>query len=164
MMGLPTETMEDIEGIANLGMDVIHAFYNNPNRQKGTGVQVSISCASFIPKPFTPFQWEPEDSMESLKAKQKHLLESIPTKKIRVSYHETPTSLLEGVLARGDRRLGKVILRAYELGCKFDSWDDQFNFDAWMQAFEENGIDPHFTLTENVNFQNFYLGIILITV
>ena len=144
MMGLPTETMEDIEGIANLGMDVIHAFYNNPNRQKGTGVQVSISCASFIPKPFTPFQWEPEDSMESLKAKQKHLLESIPTKKIRVSYHETPTSLLEGVLARGDRRLGKVILRAYELGCKFDSWDDQFNFDAWMQAFEENGIDPHF--------------------
>lgn len=144
MMGLPTETMEDIEGIANLGMDVIHAFYNNPNRQKGTGVQVSISCASFIPKPFTPFQWEPEDSMESLKAKQKHLLESIPTKKIRVSYHETPTSLLEGVLARGDRCLGKVILRAYELGCKFDSWDDQFNFDAWMQAFEENGIDPHF--------------------
>ena len=144
MMGLPTETMEDIEGIANLGMDVIHAFYNNPNRQKGTGVQVSISCASFIPKPFTPFQWEPEDSMESLRAKQKHLLESIPTKKIRVSYHETPTSLLEGVLARGDRRLGKVILRAYELGCKFDSWDDQFNFDAWMQAFEENGIDPHF--------------------
>ena len=144
MMGLPTETMEDIEGIANLGMQVIHAFYNNPNRQKGTGVQVSISCASFIPKPFTPFQWEPEDSMESLKQKQKHLLESIPTKKIRVSYHETPTSLLEGVLARGDRRLGKVILRAYELGCKFDSWDDQFNFDAWMQAFNENGIEPHF--------------------
>ena len=163
MMGLPTETMEDIEGIANLGMDVIHAFYNNPNRQKGTGVQVSISCASFIPKPFTPFQWEPEDSMESLKAKQKHLLESIPTKKIRVSYHETPTSLLEGVLARGDRRLGKVILRAYELGCKFDSWDDQFNFDAW-RLLKKTELTPIFTLTENVNFQNFYLGIILITV
>ncbi|MGN0528175.1 MAG: TIGR03960 family B12-binding radical SAM protein, partial [Eubacterium sp.] len=64
MMGLPTETMEDIEGIANLAMDVVHAFYNNPNRQKGTGVQVSVSCSSFIPKPFTPFQWEPEDSME----------------------------------------------------------------------------------------------------
>lgn len=144
MMGLPTETMEDIKGIADLGMEVIHAFYNNPNRQKGTGVQVSISCASFIPKPFTPFQWEPEDSMESLKEKQKYLLECVPTKKIKVSYHETPTSLLEGVLARGDRRLGKVILRAFELGCKFDSWDDQFNFDAWMQAFEDNGIDPHF--------------------
>lgn len=144
MMGLPTETMEDIEGMADLGMQVVHAFYKNPNRQKGTGVQVSISCASFIPKPFTPFQWEPEDTMESLKEKQAHLLESIPSKKIKVSYHETPTSLLEGVLARGDRRLNKVILRAFELGCKFDSWDDKFNFDAWMQAFEENGIDPHF--------------------
>lgn len=144
MMGLPTETMQDIEGISDLGMQVIHSFYKNPNRQKGTGVQVSISCASFIPKPFTPFQWEPEDTMESLKEKQKHLLESIPSKKIKVSYHETPTSLLEGVLARGDRRLSKVILRAFELGCKFDSWDDQFNFDAWMQAFEENDIDPHF--------------------
>lgn len=144
MMGLPTETMEDIKGIADLGMEVIHTFYNNPNRQKGTGCQVSISCASFIPKPFTPFQWEPEDSMESLKEKQKYLLECIPTKKIRVSYHETPTSLLEGVLARGDRRLGKVILRAFELGCKFDSWDDKFNFNAWMQAFDENNIDPYF--------------------
>jgi len=144
MMGLPTETMEDIEGIANLGMEVVHAFYKNPERQKGTGVQVSISCASFIPKPFTPFQWEPEDSMESLKAKQKHLLESIPSKKIKVSYHETPTSLLEGVLARGDRRLGAVIYDAWKLGCKFDSWDDKFNFDAWMKAFEKNGLDPYF--------------------
>lgn len=144
MMGLPTETMEDIEGIANLAMEVVHSFYKNPNRQKGTGVQVSVSCASFIPKPFTPFQWEAEDSMESLKEKQKHLLESIPSKKIKVSYHETPTSLLEGVLARGDRRLGKVILDAYKLGCTFDSWDDRFNFDAWLEAFEKNSIDPYF--------------------
>ena len=144
MMGLPTETMEDIEGIANLGMQVIHTFYKNPNRQKGTGVQVNISCASFIPKPFTPFQWESEDNMESLKAKQKHLLESIPTKKIKVSFHETPTSLIEGVLARGDRRLNAVILDAYKNGCTFDSWDDRFNFDGWMNAFEKNNIDPHF--------------------
>lgn len=144
MMGLPTETMEDIEGIANLGMEVIHAFYKNPNRQKGTGVQVNISCASFIPKPFTPFQWESEDNMDSLKAKQKHLIESIPTKKIKVSFHETPTSLIEGVLARGDRRLNAVILDAYKNGCKFDSWDDRFNFDGWMNAFEKNDIDPYF--------------------
>lgn len=144
MMGLPTETMEDIEGIADLAMQVVHAFYNNPNRQKGTGVQVSVSCASFIPKPFTPFQWEPEDSMQSLKAKQVHLLESIPSKKVKVSYHETPTSLLEGVLARGDRRLCKVLYDAYKFGCKFDSWDDRFNFDAWMKAFAQNGIDPYF--------------------
>lgn len=144
MMGLPTETMEDIEGIANLGMDVLHAFYNNPNRQKGTGLQVNISCSSFIPKPFTPFQWEPEDTMESLKAKQKHLLESIPSKKIKVSYHETPTSLLEGVLARGDRRLSDVIYSAFKDGCKFDSWDEHFKFASWMKAFEENNLDPYF--------------------
>lgn len=144
MMGLPTETMEDIEGIADLAMQVVHTFYKNPARQKGTGVQVSVSCASFIPKPFTPFQWEAEDSMESLKAKQKHLLESIPSRKVKVSYHETPTSLLEGVLARGDRRLCRVLLDAYRLGCKFDSWDDRFRFDVWMKAFEMNGIDPYF--------------------
>ena len=144
MMGLPTETMEDIEGIANLGMDVLHAFYNNPNRQKGTGLQVNISCSSFIPKPFTPFQWEPEDTMESLKAKQKHLLESIPSKKIKVSYHETPTSLLEGVLARGDRRLSAVIYSAFKDGCKFDSWDEHFKFASWKKAFEENNLDPYF--------------------
>lgn len=163
MMGLPTETMEDIEGIANLAMEVVHTFYRNPNRQKGTGVQVSVSCASFIPKPFTPFQWEPEDTMQSLKEKQKHLLESIPSKKVKVSYHETPTSLLEGVLARGDRRLCNVLYDAIKLGCKFDSWDDRFNFDAWMKAFEMNGIDPYFIPKEEENFLKFFHGITLIT-
>lgn len=152
MMGLPTETMEDIEGIANLGMDVLHAFYDNPNRQKGTGLQVNISCSSFIPKPFTPFQWEPEDTMESLKAKQKHLLESIPSKKIKVSYHETPTSLLEGVLARGDRRLSAVIYSAFKDGCKFDSWDEHFKFDSWMKAFDEHNLDPYFYTQRKRNF------------
>lgn len=144
MMGLPTETMEDIEGIAQLAGKVVDAYYQNPDRPKGAGVSVSVSCASFIPKPFTPFQWEPEDTMELLKEKQAHLLESLPSKKIRVSYHETPTSLLEGVLARGDRRLSKVILEAHRLGCKFDSWDDHFNFDMWMKAFKDNGIEPEF--------------------
>lgn len=144
MMGLPTETIEDIEGIADMAMKTVDAFYRNPNRKKGIGVHVSVSCAFFIPKPFTPFQWEPEDSMDSLREKQRHLLESVKSKKIKVSYHETPTSMLEGVLARGDRRLSKVILRAFELGCKFDSWDDKFNFKAWMQAFDENDLDPAF--------------------
>lgn len=144
MMGLPTETMEDIEGIAQLAGKVVDAYYQNPDRSKGAGVSVSVSCASFIPKPFTPFQWEPEDTMEVLKEKQAHLLESLPSKKIRVSYHETPTSLLEGVLARGDRRLSKVILEAHRLGCKFDSWDDHFNFEMWMKAFKDNGIEPEF--------------------
>lgn len=152
MMGLPTETMEDIEGIVDLAMKVVHAFYDTPERRKGTGVQVSVSCASFIPKPFTPFQWEPEDSMDSLREKQKHMLEHVSSKKIKISYHETPTSLLEGVLARGDRRLSKVIHKAFELGCKFDSWDDQFNFDTWMQAFEACGIDPYFYTSRKRDF------------
>lgn len=143
MMGLPTETDEDIVGIADLGQKVIDAFYTNSGR-KGNAVQVTVSCASFIPKPFTPFQWEPEDSMEALTAKQELLFNSVMSKKLRISYHNAPTSLLEGVLARGDRRLSKVILKAFEYGCKFDSWDDKFNFDLWMKAFEDCGIDPYF--------------------
>ncbi len=144
MMGLPTETMEDIEGIAELGMKVVEAYARNPKKTKGVGVQVSISCASFIPKPHTPFQWEPEDSMDSLKEKQRHLLDCIPTKKIKVSYHETPASLLEGVFARGDRRLGRVLYSAFKKGCSFDSWAEHFKFEKWLEAFEENGIDPYF--------------------
>lgn len=164
MMGLPTETMEDIEGIANLGMDVIHAFYNNPNRQKGTGVQVSISCASFIPKPFTPFQWEPEDSMESLKAKQKHLLESIPTKKIRVSYHETPTSLLEGVLAVVTDVSERLYFVRMSLAVNLILGTTNLILTLGCRLLKKTELTPIFTLTEDVNFQNFYLGIILITV
>lgn len=152
MMGLPTETMDDISGIAGLAEKVVDVFYKTPDRQKGTGVTVSVSCASFIPKPFTPFQWEAQDSSENLKEKQKHLLQFSPNKKIRISYHDTPTSLLEGVLARGDRRLSKVILRAYELGCSFDSWDDKFKFDLWMQAFDECEIDPYFYTARKRDF------------
>lgn len=163
MMGLPTETMEDIAGIAQLAGKVVDAYYNTPEHKKGCAVSVSVSCASFIPKPFTPFQWEPEDTMTSLKAKQAHLLESVPSRKIRVSYHETPTSLLEGVLARGDRRLSKVLLRAFELGCKFDSWDDHFNFDAWMQAFEECGLDPDFYTKRRRPLRSYCPGIIWTT-
>lgn len=144
MMGLPTETMEDIEGIAMLAQKVVGEFHKAENRKKNAGVTVSVSCASFIPKPFTPFQWEPEDSMEILEKKQKHLLQSCNSKKVKISFHQTPTSLLEGVLARGDRKLCNVIEDAFKLGCKFDSWDDKFRFDLWMQAFEKNGVDPNF--------------------
>ena len=144
MMGLPTETMEDIEGIAKLAQKVVDTFYHCENRQKGASVSVSVSCASFIPKPFTPFQWEAEDSMQSLEEKQKYLLACCTSKKIRISYHQTPTSLLEGVFARGDRRLCDVIETAYRLGCTFDAWDDHFQFPLWQQAFEKCGIDPEF--------------------
>ena len=144
MMGLPTETLDDIAGIADLAQKVVDTFYRNPNKPKGKGVQVSVSCASFVPKPFTPFQWEPQDTMESLNEKQKHLLSSTTSRKITISYHQSETSLLEGVFARGDRRLGKVIYKAWQKGCKFDAWDEFFDFSKWSEAFEECGLTPEF--------------------
>ena len=144
MMGLPTETMEDIEGIADLAQKVVDTFYRNPNKEKGKGVQVSVSCASFVPKPFTPFQWEPQDTPESLTEKQKHLLSSTTSRKITISYHQSETSVLEGVFARGDRRLGKVIYKAWQKGCKFDAWDEFFDFSKWSEAFQECGLTTEF--------------------
>ncbi len=144
MMGLPTETLEDIAGIAELSQKVVDAFYNNPNKPKGKGVQVNISVASFVPKPFTPFQWEPQDKGESLIEKQKHLLASVRSHKIAVSYHQSDTSVLEGTLARGDRRLGEVIYKAWQKGCKFDSWDEYFDFSKWSEAFAECGLTTEF--------------------
>lgn len=144
MMGLPTETLDDIAGIADLSQKVVDAFYRNPNREKGKGVQVNISVASFVPKPFTPFQWEPQDTGEMLIEKQKHLLASVKSRKISVSYHQSDTSVLEGVLARGDRRLGEVIYKAWQKGCKFDSWDEYFDFSKWKESFEECGLTTEF--------------------
>ena len=144
MMGLPTETMEDIEGIADLAQKVVDTFYRNPNKPKGKGVQVSVSCASFVPKPFTPFQWEPQDTPESLTVKQKHLLSSTTSRKITISYHQSETSILEGVFARGDRRLGEVIYKAWQKGCKFDAWDEFFDFSKWSEAFNECGLTTEF--------------------
>lgn len=144
MMGLPTETMEDITGIADLAQKVVDLYYKTPDRQKGKAVSVSVSCASFVPKPFTPFQWEPQDTPESLIEKQKHLLSSVHSRKVSVSYHESKTSVLEGVFARGDRRLGQVIYKAWQKDSKFDSWDEFFNFDNWLEAFNECGLTPEF--------------------
>ena len=144
MMGLPTETMEDIEGIADLAQKVVDTFYRNPNKEKGKGVQVNISVASFVPKPFTPFQWEPQDKGELLVEKQKHLLSSVKSRKISVSYHESKTSVLEGVFARGDRRLGEVIYKAWQKGCKFDAWDEFFDYSKWAEAFRECNLTTDF--------------------
>mgnify|MGYP000022475349 FL=1 len=144
MMGLPTETLEDIEGIADLAQTVVNTYYKNPDRPKGKSVTVNISVASFVPKPFTPFQWEPQDTKPMLEEKQKHLLESVKTHKVQVSYHESQTSVLEGVFARGDRKLCDVIETAWRKGCKFDSWDEFFRFDLWEEAFKECGVSMEF--------------------
>ena len=153
MLGLPTETYDDVAGIADLAQKVVDEFYRNPNKPKGKGVQVSISVASFVPKPFTPFQWESQDTREMLLEKQAHLLSCVKTRKVNVSYHKVDISFLEGVFARGDRKLSKVILYAWEHGCKFDGWDDSFKFDVWMEAFEKCGIDPLFYTSRKREFE-----------
>lgn len=144
MLGLPTETYDDVAGIADLAQKVVGEFYTNPDRPKGKGVQVSISVASFVPKPFTPFQWEAQDTIDELINKQNHLLSSVKTRKISVSYHKVNISFLEGVFARGDRKLCDVVEYAWRHGCKFDSWDDSFLFDVWMEAFDKCAVDPLF--------------------
>ncbi|MBQ3094241.1 MAG: TIGR03960 family B12-binding radical SAM protein, partial [Clostridia bacterium] len=144
MMGLPTETAEDIVGIARLAQRVVDAYYYNPDKPKGKGVTVSVSASCFVPKPFTPFQWEPQDTMEQLLEKQKLLSSSVTTRKISLSWHDAETSFLEAVLARGDRRLGAVIEDAYRQGCKLDSWSEHFRFDTWMSTLQKHGLDPAF--------------------
>ncbi len=144
MMGLPTETDEDIVGIADLAQRIVDLFYSIENRPKGKSVQISISVATFVPKPFTPFQFEPQDTREMIEHKQNLLMDSVKTKKIRVSYHNPDVSMLEAILAKGDRRLCKAVYTAWKNGCKFDSWDEYFKYDKWLEAFEECGIDPSF--------------------
>lgn len=144
MMGLPTETDEDIVGIAELAQRVVDLYYSIENRPKGRGVQVSVSTATFVPKPFTPFQFEPQDRREEIERKQKLLVESVKTKKIKVSWHDPNVSILEAVLAKGDRRLCDVIYTAWKKGCKFDSWSEYYKFDTWMEAFAECGVSPEF--------------------
>ncbi len=144
MMGLPTENDEDIVGIADLAQRVVDLFYSIENRPKGRGVQVSVSTATFVPKPFTPFQFEPQDTREEIERKQKLLVDSVKTKKIKVSWHDPNVSILEAVLAKGDRRLCDVIYTAWKKGCKFDSWSEYYRFDTWMEAFEECGVSPEF--------------------
>lgn len=144
MIGHPTETDEDVRGIAELAQKVVDAYYSLEERPKGKGVQVSISVASFVPKPFTPFEFEAQDTREELERKQQLLFSSVKSKKISVSCHKVNISFLEGIFARGDRRLSAVIERAWRKGCKFDSWDEFLKYDTWLETFEELGIDPLF--------------------
>lgn len=152
MIGLPTETEEDVAGIAELGQKVVNAYYNCENRPKGKGVSVTLSTSSFVPKPFTPFQWEPQDTEESLKAKQQIVKDNIKTKKITYNYHDSSTSYLEAVFARGDRRLCKVMELALQRGFHFDGWSDCFNLQAWLDIFEECGINPEFYANRKRSF------------
>lgn len=144
MLGLPTETEQDIEGIYDLAKAVIDQFYANPDRKKGKAPSVSISVSTFIPKPFTPFEFEPQASEEEIRSKQKHLMEYASDKKISISRSVYDVSLLEAVLARADRRVGKAIYLAWKKGCKLDGWDEYFDMNKWREAFEECGLEMSF--------------------
>lgn len=152
MIGLPTETEDDIRGIADLAQAVVDEFYHNENKPKGKGVNVSVSVASLVPKPFTPFQWEPQDRPDTLIEKQNFLISCVKTRKVSVSRHVPWTSFLEGVFARGDRRLCDVIETAWRKGCKFDSWEEHLDREKWMDSFAENGIDPLFYTARKRSF------------
>ena len=135
MMGLPTETDEDIIGIAELAQKVVNLFYDMPERAKGK-LQVSISTATFVPKPFTPFQFEPQTEKAEILRKQSILKKAVKSKKIKVSMHVSDISQMEAVLARGDRRICAVLYDAWKSGCKLDSWDEFFDASKWYAAFE----------------------------
>lgn len=145
MLGLPDETLDDVAGIAKLAQKVVDLYYETPKELRGKGgVQVSVSTATFVPKPFTPFEFEPQDTPEQIAEKQEHLFKSLTSKKIRLSTHQSNTSVLEAVLARGDRRLCKVVYTAWKKGCYLDGWDEHFKFDKWTEAFDECGADMKF--------------------
>ena len=145
MNGLPTETIEDIEGIAGLAKSVDNEFYKLATRPKGKSPAITISVACFVPKPFTAFQWEAQDTLETLVEKQNHLRDCVRGEKhIRYTWHEAKVSRIEAVFARGDRKLSKALLEAHKLGIKFDGWDEFFSYESWLSAFEKAGIDPSF--------------------
>ena len=144
MMGLPTETTEDLDGIADLAKKVVDAYFAVPRGERAKGLRVVCSASVFVPKPFTPFQWEPQDTQEMVREKQSHLREKLHIKGVTFNYHESDLSYLEVCFARGDRRMGQVLLRAYQKGCMLDGWTELFKYDMWREAFAELGIDPAF--------------------
>ena len=144
MLGQPTETDDDVRGIAELADKVLQLYYDTPKEKRGRSVQVSVSAATFVPKPFTPFEFEPQATEEEIMHKQEVLKSAVRSKKVRLSMHFSNTSVLEAVLARGDRRLCKAIYSAWKKGCYMDSWDEHFKYDKWLEAFDENDVDIAF--------------------
>lgn len=144
MDGLPTETDEDLEGIAKLGKAVIEKFYATLEHNKRRQPQVTVSVSCFVPKPFTPFQWEPQDMPETLERKRLYIRSKITDRKIKYSCHDSGTSRIEAVLALGDRRVGAALELACREGFRFDAWDEFFSYDRWMDVFARAGIDPSF--------------------
>ena len=152
MLGLPTETEEDIRGIAALCNKIAALYYETVPKEKRNGpVQIVASTSFFIPKPFTPFQWAgmctKEQFLEKAALTKQSVREQLNQKRIKYNWHEADVSVLEGVLARGDRRVADVILAAYQKGCLYDAWGEHFQYELWLEAFAQCGLDPAFYTT-----------------
>lgn len=156
MIGLPMETKEDVVGIADLAEKVVSVYFAVAPEKRHKNVRVTVSTSTFVPKPFTPFQWDGQDSLEQIVDKQNLLKSSIRRKQVVYHWHESKRSFLEAVFSRGDRRLGKVLKAAQEQGCKFDGWDEYFDFDRWMDLFDQCGLDPHFYATRKRSYEEVF--------
>lgn len=143
MLGLPTETDEDVLGIADIAAHVMHAWRESA-LNKTRGVRITVSTSWFVPKPHTAFQWEPQIPIEEYERRVKLLREAMNTKSVTYNWHPSPTSFMEAVISCGDRRLGKVIETAWRKGETLSAWEDYFDLNRWMEAFEECGLNPHF--------------------
>lgn len=153
MLGLPTETEEDMKGIAHLAEKIAERYYEIPKDKRNGKVQINVSTSFFVPKPFTPFQWAPmyreEEFIEKAKIVKNEIRSQLNQKSIRYNWHEPDVTVLEGFLARGDRRSADVILKAYEKGALYDAWSESFHYEIWKEAFTETGMDIEFyTLRE----------------
>ena len=156
MIGLPTETYEDLDGISNLAYDVIDTYREVNGGKLRKSFSVTVSTSTFVPKPFTPFQWHGQDLTEEVIEKQRYLVKKLKNKDIKYNYHDSKTSLMEAVIARGDRRIGKVILDAFKAGAKFDGWSEYFNLDIWKEAMEKNGLDIAFYANRERNYEEVF--------
>ena len=153
MIGHPTETREDLDGIYDLSEHVVHEFYVNKRQDKQLGkpnkggVQVTLSTAAFVPKPFTAFQWEKQDALDVTMEKQQYLRGIITDRKVKFNYHDAKVGRIEGVFARGDRKLCRALLEAHRRGVRFDAWEEFFSYETWMEIFSAVGVDPDFYTT-----------------
>lgn len=156
MLGLPTETDEDITGIADLARRITGLF-SEVTGKPGKRLKISISCATFVPKPFTPFEFEPQATEAEIRHKQDVLLDATRNQKnVSVSWSKYKVSVMEAVLARGDRRLCNVVYDAWQNGCKFDGWDEHYNYEGWVKAFEKNGLDMDFYACRKRDFDELF--------
>ena len=145
MLGLPTETDEDVLGIADLAQKVRACYFSVPKERRAPGLRITVSASVFVPKNDTPFQWAPQLDYDTVVHRQQLLRQALSrVKGVDFKYHAPDLSYIEAVFARGDRRLAEAMERAWRMGCRFDGWSDQFRYDLWLKAFEEEGLDPDF--------------------